>query len=577
MVTVDGNGTYTTPTGFTLPSSGAALGTYQWDASYSGDASNNAAGDVNDSTEQVTVNAADPTLSAAWGQPDPNTLTITDTADLENGYNPTGTITFTLYAPDGTTLLDTETVNVSGNGTYTTPNGYTFTDASALGSYQWDAVYSGDASNNAVSDIGAYAEEVSLVATTTLTTTPEPTMATLGPTPVTLTDTADLENGSNPTGTITFKLYGPDGTTVLDTETVNVSDNGTYTTPTGYTLPDNAALGTYQWDADYSGDADNGSANDDNDPTEQVTVGAPCYCPGTRIRTARGQKCVETLKIGDKVMTASGALRPIKWIGRRSYAGRFIRGSRDILPICIKAGALDDRVPTRDLWVSPHHAMYFEDDGGVLIEAKDLVNGVAIVQAESVEKVDYFHVELDSHDVIIAEGALAETFVDDDSRAMFHNAQDYRSLYPDAAAAAVRYCAPRRDDGHAVEAVRRRIAARAGLLRTADAPHGGGRLHGFIERRDAGSIAGWAQNPDHPEAPVYLDILAGGRVIGQVLANHYRADLQQAGIGSGRHGFVFVPPRGLALEGIEVRRAIDGVLLQRAAGTTGPQRLFARA
>jgi ABC-type amino acid transport substrate-binding protein len=155
-----------------------------------------------------------------------------------------------------------------------------------------------------------------------------------------------------------------------------------------------------------------------------------CYCRGTLIRTARGETKVEELEIGDEITTASGATRPIKWIGRRSYGGRFVMGRTDILPICIKAGALDDNVPERDLWISPHHAMYFKDDavGGVLIEAKNLVNGASIVQAERVEKVEYFHIELDSHDVIIAEGALSETFLDDDSRGMFHNVHEYCAL-----------------------------------------------------------------------------------------------------------------------------------------------------
>jgi hypothetical protein len=57
------------------------------------------------------------------------------------------------------------------------------------------------------------------------------------------------------------------------------------------------------------------------------------------------------------VVTRSGAVRPIKWIGRRSYSGRFIMGRKDILPVCIKAGALDDNVSRRDLCISPHHAM----------------------------------------------------------------------------------------------------------------------------------------------------------------------------------------------------------------------------
>ena len=70
----------------------------------------------------------------------------------------------------------------------------------------------------------------------------------------------------------------------------------------------------------------------------------PCYCPGTLIETDRGEVPVEALAIGDRVLTRSGEVRPIKWIGRRSYGGRFIMGQplTDVLPICIKAGALDD-------------------------------------------------------------------------------------------------------------------------------------------------------------------------------------------------------------------------------------------
>ena len=71
--------------------------------------------------------------------------------------------------------------------------------------------------------------------------------------------------------------------------------------------------------------------------TATITVSSPCYCPGTLILTERGEFPVEKLAIGDRVMTASGAARPIKWIGRRSYAGRFVMGRKDILPICIRA------------------------------------------------------------------------------------------------------------------------------------------------------------------------------------------------------------------------------------------------
>ena len=188
--------------------------------------------------------------------------------------------------------------------------------------------------------------------------------------------------------------------------------------------------------------------------------------------------------------------------------------------------------------------MYFQGDhlNGVLIEAKDLVNGVSIVQAKAVESIDYVHIELDSHDVIIAEGAPAETFIDDDSRAMFLNAHDYATLFDDESPAPAHYCAPRLDEGYEVEAVRQRLAQRAGLLDAAEAAQLGA-LRGYIDRIRSTSIAGWAQNADAPEAPVCLDIFANGKPIGRVLANIYREDLKAAGLGSGRHAFNFIRRR----------------------------------
>jgi VCBS repeat-containing protein len=299
----------------------------------------------------------------------------------------------------------------------------------------------------------------------------------------------------------------------------------------------------------------------------EVDTGIACYCRGTLIEVARGQKSVEALNIGDKVRTASGALRPIKWIGRRSYAGRFIMGRSDILPICIKAGALADNVPARDLWVSPNHAMYLS---GVLIEAKDLVNGVSIAQTAQVESVEYFHIELETHDVIIAEGALSETFIDDDSRGMFHNACEYETLYQKERSAPAHYCAPRLNEGYEVEAVRGRLALRAGLVRADNAPQLGA-LRGYIDLVSPTGIAGWAQNSDVPDAPVCLDIFTGGELIGQVLASAHREDLKRAGLGSGRHGFTFTPPAGTVFspEAVEVRRSLDGAALKRSRPASG--------
>ena len=199
----------------------------------------------------------------------------------------------------------------------------------------------------------------------------------------------------------------------------------------------------------------------------------PCYCAGTLIATAHGELQVEELAIGDEVLTRSGALRPIKWIGRRSYSGRFARGTH-VLPICFKAGCIGPDQPRRDLWVSPNHAMFLE---GVLIEARDLINGASIIQAERVERVDYFHLELDAHDIILADGAWSESFVDDDSRAIFQNAREYATLYPYLRAKPAHYCAPRVAFGPKLEAAQTARGTRRNSLCAAKRGHEAARPH----------------------------------------------------------------------------------------------------
>jgi hypothetical protein len=165
-----------------------------------------------------------------------------------------------------------------------------------------------------------------------------------------------------------------------------------------------------------------------------------CFCAGTQILTQNGEMPVETLKIGDRVMTVSGAAKPIRWIGRRAYSGSFIAGKRNVLPIRVAAGALADGVPVRDLWVSPGHAFFIDN---ALVQCEHLINGVTVVQAESVDGVEYFHIELDAHDVIFADGAPAESYVECDNRMMFTNAAEHAHLYPVDDRPSFAYCAPR--------------------------------------------------------------------------------------------------------------------------------------
>ena len=115
-----------------------------------------------------------------------------------------------------------------------------------------------------------------------------------------------------------------------------------------------------------------------------------------------------------------------------------------------------------------------------------MLNGVSIVQAERIEKVEYFHIELDTHDVIIADGAPSETFLDDDSRCMFHNAGEFRTLYPEELEPVfAHYCAPRLEDGYEVEAVRQRLRLRAGAVHASL----GRRPRVVVHRRAEGAAA----------------------------------------------------------------------------------------
>ncbi len=167
-----------------------------------------------------------------------------------------------------------------------------------------------------------------------------------------------------------------------------------------------------------------------------------CFLRGTHVLTDRGEVAVEALKAGDLVQTLDGGRAPIKWIGRRSFRSSGRDWPADIKPIRIARSAIADGVPYRDLYVSPWHFLYFD---GHLMPAKDLVNGVTIVAAlpEDAAAVEYFHILLDSHDVILAEGVAAETLLlKAGDHEYFSNFAEYERLVG-ADAVDMTPCAPR--------------------------------------------------------------------------------------------------------------------------------------
>ena len=218
--------------------------------------------------------------------PEPTSVTLAatsaslgDSATLTGTTSSTGTITFTLIATDGTTVVDTASVLVTGDGTYSPPNYVMPITGTVTGTYTWQATYLGGDGSTA-QDQGGTAEQVTVgQAGPTLTTQASPGVVVGG----TVTDTATLSGGYAPTGMITFTLTAPDGKTAVDTETATVAGNGNYTTPAGYAA---MAAGLYQWSASYSGDANNSTAQDQGGTAEQVTVGKHSTSLGTTVDDA---------------------------------------------------------------------------------------------------------------------------------------------------------------------------------------------------------------------------------------------------------------------------------------------------
>jgi hypothetical protein len=190
------------------------------------------------------------------------------------------------------------------------------------------------------------------------------------------------------------------------------------------------------------------SADASRNGTDIVVV---CFCAGTMIGTPAGEVPVEKLNIGDRVLTAQNGPRLVKWIGNGKVLAT--RGRRTAAtPVIVRKGALAGNVPKADLRVTKAHSLYIDD---VLIPVEFLVNHRTILWDDHAGEVEIYHVELDSHDVLIANGALAESFRDDGNRWLFHNARSGWNLPPQEP------YAPVLTGGPIVDAVWQRLLDRA--------------------------------------------------------------------------------------------------------------------
>jgi len=179
------------------------------------------------------------------------------------------------------------------------------------------------------------------------------------------------------------------------------------------------ALGNKVWRRPGGGRNGSGSEGDQH-----------CFLRGTSIMTPSGEVQVEDIEPGDLVLTSVGKAVPVKWIGHQRFKRSGASWHEGVAPIRVARHALDHQTPYRDLFLSPDHALYLD---GVLIRVKDLVNGASIAPVDPANErtLDYYHVVLDTHEVIFAEGAQAETHLLRDSNyERFTNFAEYKRLYP---------------------------------------------------------------------------------------------------------------------------------------------------
>ena len=176
---------------------------------------------------------------------------------------------------------------------------------------------------------------------------------------------------------------------------------------------------------------------------EEIENVIPCFTPGTLIATPKGERRVEDLKVGDRVITRDNGIQQIRWVGAREMTAADFGRAAHLRPVLIRQGALGHDLPERDMMVSPNHrvlvandktALYFEERE-VLVAAKHLT-GLDGVDVIDVSGTTYIHVMFDQHEVILSDGTWTESFQPGDmSLAGIGNAQraEILELFPELA------------------------------------------------------------------------------------------------------------------------------------------------
>ena len=229
-----------------------------------------------------------------------------------------------------------------------------------------------------------------------------------------------------------LSIYASSGITGLNNEAVTLSDTTVSATDLLNLITKTSGSVNVSTLTSVTGSGSDRSAVAASDRfTGFTSPNVVCFLAGTLISTPTGERSVESLEIGDKIITNSG-VKQIKFISRSSR-NIFQLMELGKLPICIQAGALGDAGPTQDLWISPSHAVLVV---GHLIEASALLNGSTITQPDDPGsfQVTYYNIELENHEIISANGLDVETYYanwrgEGYSRQDWDNYDQYLELY----------------------------------------------------------------------------------------------------------------------------------------------------
>jgi len=232
-----------------------------------------------------------------------------------------------------------------------------------------------------------------------------------------LTHTDSFFSTSGDLGTYSFGDPGPGSFTSTNPSTGEFTFTMTYQEWVDAGSPANLS---FAWSSTYDNTFGPASGSFD--------LSVTCFLAGSLIATPDGERAVETLQAGDLVLTADGRSVPVKWLGRQTVP-TLLTASAKYEPVRIEKDALGQGVPHSDLTLTADHGMMVD---GHVITAGALVNGTTIrfLSLEEVE-LDFtvYHVETEDHDVILANGAPAETFIDYVGRQGFDNYAEYLDLY----------------------------------------------------------------------------------------------------------------------------------------------------